>query len=331
MSKIGCVILLIFLIIFNISCKRMNINVIEKTDPSLKSDYSNEDSYKFYYEFPERHQKYKREITEEELERQIKAADANVESTLFDLGLSELQEIILKGLNIGFLLEGINERELVVTTIAETDHGDYLEKKLLFEDEEVGRFDVLILVPKGKPMPLPAIIALHGHGEDSTAFRDKYMGIDLLKAGFVVIMPTLRQMGPEDARVSKELLLNGFTLMGIGVYESALLLKYLQYLDYVDNERIGIIGHSGGSTVAILLTRLTSGIKGIVRDTCIDFMDDRTVIGLHCETIPHLSYYRDTINSTEFLSASVLHAASYGFENETNSIIEFFKKHLKVR
>lgn len=50
--------------------------------------------------------------------------------------------------------------------------------------------------------------------------------------------------------LSIELLKNGLTLMGIRVYETLLMEKYLQHLAVVDSRRIGLLGHSGGNSVA---------------------------------------------------------------------------------
>jgi dienelactone hydrolase len=65
---------------------------------------------------------------------------------------------------------------------------------LLFEDAQVGTFSVLLLIPEGGE-PHPAIVGLHGHGDSKEIFKQKYFGEDLVKEGFVVIMPSFRAIG----------------------------------------------------------------------------------------------------------------------------------------
>ncbi|GAI30121.1 unnamed protein product, partial [marine sediment metagenome] len=79
----------------------------------------------------------------------------------------------------------------------------------------------------------PVIIGLHGHRETNVIFRDNYFGIDFVARGFLVIIPTFRAMNidKEEDAVTRKLCLNGFTLMGLRVYETLLVIKYLKYLD----------------------------------------------------------------------------------------------------
>ncbi len=185
-----------------------------------------------------------------------------------------------------------------------------------------------MLIPKEKKNQSPAIIGLHGHGDTSLTFKNEYMGIDFVEQGFVVIMPSFRSMWC-DEKLSKELLLNGFTKMGFRVYETLLLIKYLTYLDEVDNDNIGIIGHSGGSSVAHLVVRITDSIKVQVSDHCTNWLDmcgDANKI--HCETIPYLTYYSDEIQISDYVDIPVL-KVPYGFGENKELITEFFNDHLK--
>ena len=60
----------------------------------------------------------------------------------------DFRELLLDLLNIRFLVEGIDERPLVVTTIGEEETDEYRERRLLFEDPFVGTFEALLLTPK---------------------------------------------------------------------------------------------------------------------------------------------------------------------------------------
>jgi len=87
--------------------------------------------------------------------------------------------------------------------------------------------------------------------------------------------------------VSTHLLRNGFTLMGIRVYEALLAAKYLRGLPTVDPHRVVIVGHSGGSSTANLVVRVTDWFAAEVADHEVDYRD--VCDGLvHCETVPAL-------------------------------------------
>jgi len=64
--------------------------------------------------------------------------------------------------------------------------------------------------------------------------------------------------------LSLRFLREGFTLMGLRVYETMLALKYLRGLKDADPSRIGVMGHSGGCVVVNLLVRLADGIAAQV-------------------------------------------------------------------
>jgi hypothetical protein len=157
------------------------------------------------------------------------------------------------------------------------------------------------------------------------------MGIDLVREGFVVVMLSSRAMQcqEDECGISNILLLNGFALQGIRVYEALLLIKYLKYIDYqgggIDSTKMGIISHSGGSSTANLVVRVTDDIKAQVTDYRHPYIDGPPA---HCETVPHLSYFSDEINDRNTLSFPMLQVP-YGFKDCRKVIREFFAKFLK--
>ena len=335
MKRIIFVVLIIIVGSFKCFSKQSKLNVIERTDFSIHYDAANKENLKSYYEFPKLNRKYGFKITDKDLNEQIKKA-RYIDLPIVQIDSRKLSRIIIEGLNIGFLLNNIENRKLVVTTISEDIHDDYIERELLFEDEYVGTFCVLMLVPSVKKNKYPVVVGFHGHGSNSFDFWDNYMGIELVRQGFVVIIPFFRAMvnfreRKYDNILSRYLLQEGFTLMGIRVYESLLVLKYLKYNDMINNERIGALAHSGGSAAASLIVRLSNDIKAFVRDyrsNYLDFFVEVKQFGsIHCETIPALSYYRNTINNEETLAIPVLNVP-YGFKEEKHKILEFFAKNL---
>lgn len=341
----------IFIIISEMIHNNKTINVIEKTNFSMAYNCEKKECFKFYYEFPKNHEKYISKLSEDELMEQIKETKDYMDNiysagdSFRDLNQKELKDIIIEKLNIDFLLKDIDQRILIVTKISEIDQGDYIEKELIFEDEHIGKFPVLMLVPKIDHARFPAIIGLHGHGDSNYIFMDHYGGLAFVKEGFIVIMPLFRAMinyailsndeeSNEDVLISEELLLNGFTLMGLRVYETLLVIKYALYLDEIDNNKIGIMGHSGGSIVSNLVVRLTENIKAQVIDAESSYLDLDPLP--HCETIPSLAKYSYIINDRSSLSIPFL-MVPYGpgcLSNITRNcpddeVINFFSENLR--
>lgn len=284
------------------------LNVVEKTSSGTvfaPEKYNGIESLSPYYSFSRRHRKEARENVWFNLTRQIKIAAGKSEKTRgVDpryLTPSKLKLIIAQKLGIDFLLDGFDERLLTVTVLSVTKRSGYVEKALLFSDRHVGDFYVIFLAPDGYDKPLPAVIGLHGHSGTNIGFRDNFMAKELAQSGFTVIIPWFRAMGnieDEDNKISTELLKNGFTLMGLRVYEALLVHKYLRHLNSVDSSRIGLLTHSGGGGVGCLMLRIAGGVKALVYDSYLPGVNRYSLNNpVHCETLPQLNYYIDIINS----------------------------------
>lgn len=309
------------------------LNIIEKTNLSEKDLTYISFDVSSYQDFIKNNIQYSKPISEEELERQIDQARAYLADHPQGKIAENLREQIIQELNIGFILEGINQRELVVTTIAVRQYEKYNEKELLFEDPQVGTFSVLLLIPE-EGESHPAILGLHGHGDSKEVFKRKFFGEKLAEEGFVVIMPSFRDMNCDEIEknISKELLFEGFTLMGLRVYETHLLIKYLKHTDFVDKDRIGIIGHSGGGEIVNLISRVSPDLKAGVYDFSSDLLDmcDPIDPRIHCQTIPTLGYYSPQINNNSTVKIP-LRKFDYGYPglNDKQEVINFFKENLK--
>jgi len=314
-------------------------NVIKKTDLSVS--YDRNDVVRWvqpYYDFPDKHKQYRSVITEDEFTRQVEKAQETKPPKPPVLNREQLRDLVLDGLNIRFMVEDINKRQLVVTTIRETDRGDYTEKLLLLKDEYVGTFGAMLLLPK-KFEPVPAIIGLHGHGDNYDIFADEYMGREFAKNGFAVIMPDFRAMDCDPGRhrgavehdVTMHLATNGFNLMGMRVYEVLLLVKYLHCLDEVDSSRLGIISHSGGSSTSNLVVRISDDITAQVPDMYSDYMNVvGPPCGIHCEVLLKLHPFAQLINDSDTLPFAYM-KVPYGFDDrrQRDGILKFFTEHLQ--
>ncbi len=238
---------------------------------------------------------------------------------VLNLDASELRARIADGLNIRCLLDGLDERPLTAAIMSSRDRGTWIEQRIALRDAAADDVQALLLLPKGTPRPRPAVIGLHGHGDSAEIFAQHFMGSDLARRGFVVLLPEFRV--PDENEASLSLLRSGRTLMGRRIYETLLMIKHLRSLPEVDRRRIGMISHSGGSSAANIVVRLTDWVTAQVSDHEVDYSRnyDGTVprqgqgkSGVHCETIPALYPLSATINNKLSLRIPRLNV-EYGF------------------
>jgi len=325
---------IIFIVILILLTVVINAESVNASEYNLCSDTSS------YKSFIQKYREYSHQFTDAELDQQFDEAAAYIDEHPEGKHATNLRRKITKKLNIRFLLKNIDEEELNVEIVEINKHKKYTEKELLFKDTEVGDISALILIPKGHG-PWPAIIGLHGHGDSKEIFKKNYFAKDLVKKGFVVIMPDLRAMCCDNSeeKISEKLLANGFTLMGLRMYEAHLLIEYLKSKNFV-NKKIGIIGHSGGSELANLVVRVSEDIKAGVSDFQSDMLDlcwDRKDCIIpspncrtHCQTIPALSYYMPQINDESTLEIPFLKFDyKYPESNDKEEVINFFVENLK--
>ncbi|MFC2091842.1 alpha/beta hydrolase family protein [Elusimicrobiota bacterium] len=260
-----------------------------------------------------------------------KLMEAAISRTQLKAGTrKKLKEIILKELNIGFLVEGLSEHRYEAEQVSEVAGGGYLERHVVLHDVYVGDVDLLLLVPDELAGKNPVVIGLHGHKETGTDVRDSYGAGALANNGFIVALPGFRAMGFDliEASVSWYLMQNGFSLLGLRVYEVLLVIDYLKSLEYVDSVKIGLIGHSGGAAVGNLTVRITSDIQAQVTDNYKKMLSTMVFYPqtemVHCATLPGLSYYAQEISDSETLDFPV-YKLPYGMYGYESNIIKFFK------
>jgi len=287
-----------------------------------------------YLAFVEKAAGHARPTTEDAIHQALLACDAGeVPLVPGPLPPDDLAAAIVDGLNIGFLQDGLDERPLTVTTIARTEAADHVEEHLLLEDPWVGTFEGLLLTPPG-PGPFPAVLALHGHGDSVWVYRDEYHGGEYPAHGLAILMLGLRVMGSGppamlENDVAKKMLVQGFTLMGMRVYESLLGFKLLNALPRIDGTRVGLIGHSGGSSTGNLTSRLERRLKAYVSDYQVAYVEwTRPYPFYHCETVPALYPYSALINDPATSEVPIL-KVPYKYTDGMDGIFAFFACHLR--
>lgn len=137
-----------------------------------------------------------------------------------------------------------------------------------------------LLIPR-KSLPVPGIIVLPGHvlendeGILQTAglisSYQRQAGLELAKAGYVVLTIEFRGFGKLGKAVSTEHRLVAYNaLLGGSFYKAilsqdiSLALEYLRSLQEVDSQRIGITGVSYGGEMALTYASLDPRIKAVV-------------------------------------------------------------------
>lgn len=175
----------------------------------------------------------------------------------------DLGRAVAAATGLGPLLqpEHLDRTALTVRVLSEVvqrapDGSTYTEQRWLIESELVGQIPALYLRPAG-PGPVPAVLALPGHGETAADHRDRRFARYLPGHGYAVLLITPRAYELElDHELSLAFLCQGFSLMGLRVYEGLLALRALRALQEVDGARVAVQGHSGGSAAANLMAWL---------------------------------------------------------------------------
>jgi hypothetical protein len=288
-----------------------------------------------YEKFISNHSHHARKLSEARLNEILAEAYSLPGPYPAGLNGAELRERIIEALNIRFLLEEIDRRVLAVAKLEEEPikDGRIVRRRLLFWDAAVGTFEGTLLLPEGEG-PHPAIIGLHGHRHDDMIFSRKFLGEQLALRGFVVMIPRLRlhDCSLTETDLSYKLLRNGFTLMGMRIYETLLMIKYLDSLEQADDRHVGLLGHSGGSSIANLVARLEERVGAVVVDNYIEYRNHcrYRIKDVHCETVPELVPIAADINEPGTLGHPTMRV-EYNFENDATryKILRFFEENLR--
>jgi hypothetical protein len=283
-----------------------------------------------YRTFSVRHQAHQKSVGEAQVTTWLKKMKKKKAPPAQGLTAQQLKDEIIEKMNIGFLLNDIQ-----ATRQVETYHqkpGTTVNEEVIeVVDPHVGRFDILLLTPKNK-VPQKAILALHGHGDHPDAMARKYLGRQLAEEGYAVAIPRIRAHDcykDESAEniVAKDLWAHGFSLMGLHVYEALVTQHIIQNRKDFDLKTWGIIGHSGGSSLANLLPRLSSGFQAKVVDYYVDFNNRCGPERIHCETFGPLFPLSHDINN-EKTSTTPFLKVPYDYKKHKTKILKFFAKHL---
>ncbi len=283
-----------------------------------------------YFLFTKKTKNYLTPISDEYLAATISAMKDEYDYSLHSA--DQLVREIKSRLNLSFLLEDIDSRLLEVQIVDEKKHFDYFRQDLVFRDPYVGTFEAILLGPI-RDGSHPAIVAVHGHSSSAQNYVWDFKVSELSKRGYIVIIPSLRGIcGDENEdKLVRHLLKSGFSSIGIVVYETILMEKYLRSLAIVDDRNIGLIGHSGGSAANNITIHIDGKFKAYVADHFSKYQGVRPFgdkLILLESFVPALWELAEDVNSFRFCPVPVL-KTSYAYSEEFGAIYDFFDKHLK--
>ena len=177
---------------------------------------------------------------------------------------------------------------------AEWKEDGLIKQRVIFDVEEGLSAAAYVFRPENAKGPLPAILACHGHGDfgkdsvmgnrseeprrEQIALNNYDYGLQMAKAGYAVIAIDWRGFGERDDRRKPNITqvrserdlcnmhylkatLLGMTVLGMDIHDGSCALDYLCRQEFVDPERIGVMGLSFGGTMSTWMSICDKRIK----------------------------------------------------------------------
>jgi hypothetical protein len=153
-----------------------------------------------------------------------------------------------------------------------------------------------LFVPAG-PGPYPAVLNVHGHySQGKIAVNVAARGHLLAQEGFVVLSvdaigagerATIHGKFEHHGQPGVPLMVLGETLLGAQVWDNRRAIDLLQSLSYVDGNRIGVTGASGGGNQTLWIAALDPRVKAAVPVVSVGTFESYVTNGnCWCETLP---------------------------------------------
>jgi dienelactone hydrolase len=180
------------------------------------------------------------------------------------------------------LLGGFPSKEaLNAETVRREEEESRIVEWVRYESEPGDVVPAVLLIPKHRTPPLPAVICHHQHAGQYELGKSEVVGwrgnpqqayaAELCGRGYITLAPDAigfeerghpRLSGPEYERfLAHELLLTGATLQGKMIWDVMRAGDYLSSRPEVDGERMGAIGHSLGAVETWFAAALEPRIK----------------------------------------------------------------------
>ena len=211
--------------------------------------------------------------------------------------------------------------DLNLIELESVEKDNYFQKLIEYNVEENERVKSYLLIPKGI-IKAPGILAVHQHHSDGDVGKSEVVGltndsmysygVDLVNRGYVVIAPDIICFEDRKDKIkfntdknSKAMferykfcyyLLHGTTLQTKTLHDLSVAVDVLSSLEYVEEDKIGVIGHSLGGQEAILLEWYDKRIKVGASSCGLSMMQDiidKKIIHSFFLYIPNMLKYCD--------------------------------------
>lgn len=189
--------------------------------------------------------------------------------------------------------------ELNIKEIETVDKSTYIQKLIEYNVEKNERVKSYLLIPKNIKNA-PGILAIHQHHGNWDVGKSEVVGltsdtmysygVDLVERGYVVIAPDIicfeDRKGKDKFNIDRDskamyerfkfcdYLVHGTTLQTKTLHDLSVAVDVLCELEYVDKNRIGVIGHSLGGQEAILMEWFDKRIKVAASSCGLSMMQD---------------------------------------------------------
>ena len=149
---------------------------------------------------------------------------------------------------------------------------DFTVKYLVYQSKPNFWVTSNLYIPNNATFPAPTIMVLTGHSYDTGKATEKYQVLiqNLLKKGYVVFSKDGIGLGERQytnhnyGQKAPFTYMSGISVEGLETWDNILALNLLcskEFSQWVDKERIGVIGHSGGAMQTAYLAILDERVK----------------------------------------------------------------------
>ena len=169
--------------------------------------------------------------------------------------------------------------------VSKEEHDDYTLERLVLDLNGVEPVPALLLIPRKRQTPAPGLLYIHWHGGMYDLGKEMLLkGVDVAPAyaavcvqkGLVTLAIDSWCFGERkheknghqgEENTFKLMLWNGQVLFGMMMFDELRAMDYLASRSEVDNQRLGALGMSMGSTKAWWLAALDPRVK-VCMDVC---------------------------------------------------------------
>jgi len=198
--------------------------------------------------------------------------DGRVEPVLSPEDWSKRRKQILEGMQLamGHLPDRPDLVDLEVKVINEIKGKGFVRQSITFAGELGDRIPALLYIPTNilKDNKFPGMLALHPTGSlgkrivaGEGPLDNRQYGLELAQRGYVVICPDYPSFGDYVYDFEKDAYVSG-TMKGI--FNHMRCVDLLESLEFLDPEKIGVIGHSLGGHNAMFVGVFDQRLKVII-------------------------------------------------------------------